>query len=53
MASPLNYESILSRFDELVAKKAVFYADRKTIQLEDAGFAVRHHVISCPTLNIS
>ncbi|KAL3447601.1 ATP adenylyltransferase-domain-containing protein [Aspergillus insuetus] len=44
MASPLNYESILSRFDELVAKKAVFYADRKTIQLEDAGFALEFHI---------
>ncbi|KAJ0418192.1 ATP adenylyltransferase-domain-containing protein [Aspergillus carlsbadensis] len=44
MTSPLTYEDILSRFDELVAKKAVFYAPRKTIQLEDAGFALEFHI---------
>ncbi|CEL01488.1 hypothetical protein ASPCAL01070 [Aspergillus calidoustus] len=44
MTSPLSYESILSRFDELVARKAVFYADRKTIQLEDAGFVLEFHI---------
>ncbi|KAL3466302.1 ATP adenylyltransferase-domain-containing protein [Aspergillus heterothallicus] len=44
MAFPLNYETIISRFDELVAKKAVLYASRKTIQLEDAGFVFEFHI---------
>ncbi|KAL2811207.1 ATP adenylyltransferase-domain-containing protein [Aspergillus granulosus] len=44
MASPLGYESILSTFDELVAKKAIFYAPRKTIQFEDTGFVLELHI---------
>ncbi|KAL2835600.1 ATP adenylyltransferase-domain-containing protein [Aspergillus pseudoustus] len=44
MTSSLSYYDILSTFDALVAKKAVFYAPRKTIQLEDAGFALEFHI---------
>lgn len=42
MASELNREVLLQRFDDLLARNIIHYAPRKTVSLEDAGFAVRN-----------
>ena len=41
MASVIDYDTILSKFDDLVARKIIYYAPRTTTQFVDNGFAVR------------
>ncbi|KAL4949840.1 ATP adenylyltransferase-domain-containing protein [Aspergillus filifer] len=44
MRTGIVYETILSKFDDLVERKKIFYASRKTIQTEDDGFAIEFHI---------
>ncbi len=41
MAPVIDYDVILSNFDDLVARKIIYYAPRTTTQFVDDGFAVR------------
>ncbi|KAL2872291.1 uncharacterized protein BJX67DRAFT_2102 [Aspergillus lucknowensis] len=44
MSFEISYDAILARFDDLVARKAIHYAPRSTVQLEDDGFALEFHI---------
>ncbi|KAL4783620.1 ATP adenylyltransferase-domain-containing protein [Aspergillus varians] len=44
MTSEISYDAVLSRFDDLVARDAIFYGSRTTVQLEDNGFTLEFHI---------
>ncbi|KAL5047196.1 hypothetical protein BDW71DRAFT_196946 [Aspergillus fruticulosus] len=39
MAPDISYDAVLSTFDDLVARKKIFYAPRTTTHFDDGGFA--------------
>lgn len=41
MAPVIDYGMILSKFDDLVARKVIYYGQRATTQFVDDGFTVR------------
>ncbi|KAL4807032.1 hypothetical protein BDV18DRAFT_159254 [Aspergillus unguis] len=44
MPSEVNYEAVLSAFDDLVSRGIIYYAPRKTIQFNDDGFPFEFHI---------
>ncbi|KAL4925926.1 putative phosphorylase [Aspergillus undulatus] len=44
MTSHISYETILSKFDDLVAREKIYYNSRRTIEVEDDGFAFEFHI---------
>ncbi|KAL6239221.1 hypothetical protein BDW75DRAFT_153895 [Aspergillus navahoensis] len=44
MTPDISYDAVLSTFDDLVARKKIFYAARTTVQYDDDGFAFEFHI---------
>ncbi|KAL4979984.1 ATP adenylyltransferase-domain-containing protein [Aspergillus desertorum] len=44
MTPVISYEAVLSTFDDLVARKKIFCAPRRTIHFDDDGFAFEFHI---------
>jgi hypothetical protein len=54
MATAIDYDALLARFDDLVAREIIYYSPPRTIRLNHAGFPVRNLGIkSTFTNNIS
>ncbi|RDW90845.1 putative phosphorylase [Aspergillus mulundensis] len=44
MAPSISYDAVLSAFDDLVARKSIYYAPRTTTKFDDDGFAFEFHI---------
>ncbi|KAL4997714.1 ATP adenylyltransferase-domain-containing protein [Aspergillus recurvatus] len=44
MAPGIGYDAVLWRFDDLVARKKIFYGPRTTVHFDDDGFAIEFHI---------
>ncbi|KAL4761945.1 putative phosphorylase [Aspergillus foveolatus] len=46
MVQGISYNAVLSTFDDLVARKKIFYGPRTTVQYDHDGFALEFHISS-------
>ncbi|GAQ09949.1 hypothetical protein ALT_7270 [Aspergillus lentulus] len=44
MATEVDYDALLARFDDLVARKIIYYSPPTTIRLNDAGFPFEFYI---------
>ncbi|KAF4212018.1 hypothetical protein CNMCM8980_010011 [Aspergillus fumigatiaffinis] len=44
MATAIDYDALLARFDDLVAREIIYYSPPRTIRLNHAGFPFEFHI---------
>ncbi|GIJ99627.1 hypothetical protein Aspvir_003628 [Aspergillus viridinutans] len=44
MATAIDYDALLARFDDLVAREIIYYSPPTTIPLNDGGFPIEFHI---------